>query len=203
MSSKAAAARINGAKSNGPITEEGKAASSQNSLKHGLTSNRVVLPHESQDAYDKLEASLRNRFKPADELENELVQEMAAARWRLRRIEAMEAALFKRAIKEHEESGTPDAYDVAYVEVAESKSYRMLVRHSAQLRRAYEKAWKEIQLIQADRTMDENGGVQNEPTIESLRRQLEAVMTMPIPGSLATTAPPQVARSPQQSWLGS
>ena len=87
--SKAATARINGAKSNGPITAEGKAISSQNSLKHGLSSSRVVLPHESQEDYDKLEASLINRFKPADELESDLVQEMAAARWRLRRIEAL------------------------------------------------------------------------------------------------------------------
>ena len=199
--SQAATARINGAKSNGPITAEGKAISAQNSLKHGLTSSRVVLPHESQEAYDKLEASLINRFKPADDLESELVQEMAAARWRLRRIEAMEAALFKKAIKQHEEAGTPEALDVAYAEVAESKSYRMLVRHAAQLRRAFEKAWKEIQLIQADRKIDEEGELQNEPNMDDIRRQLEAVMTMPPPGSLVTSAQPRDARSPQQSWL--
>ena len=182
--SKAATARINGAKSNGPITAEGKAISSQNSLKHGLSSSRVVLPHESQEDYDKLEASLINRFKPADELESDLVQEMAAARWRLRRIEAMEAALFKKAIRQLEEAGTPDAYDIAYVEVAESKSYRMLVRHAAQLRRAFEKAWKEIQLIQADREMDEEEELQNEPSFALIKRQLDAVMTMPPPGQL-------------------
>ena len=180
--SQAATARANGAKSNGPITAEGKAISAQNSLKHGLTSSRVVLPHESQEAYDKLEASLINRFKPADDLESELVQEMAAARWRLRRIEAMEAALFKKAIKQHEEAGTPDALDVAYAEVAESKSYRMLVRHAAQLRRAFEKAWKEIQLIQADRKIDEEDELQNEPSIAFIKRQLDAVMMGPLPG---------------------
>ena len=199
--SKAATARINGAKSNGPITAEGKAISSQNSLKHGLSSSRVVLPHESQEDYDKLEASLINRFKPADELESDLVQEMAAARWRLRRIEAMEAALFKKAIRQHEEAGTPDAYDIAYVEVAESKSYRMLVRHAAQLRRAFEKAWKEIQLIQTDRKMDEEEELQNEPSFESIKRQIDALMTMPPPGSLSTSAQPRADRSPQQSWL--
>ena len=179
--SQAATARANGAKSNGPITAEGKAISAQNSLKHGLTSSRVVLPHESQEAYDKLEASLINRFKPADDLESELVQEMAAARWRLRRIEAMEAALFKKAIKQHEEAGTPDALDIAYAEVAESKSYRMLVRHASQLRRAFEKAWKELQLIQADRKIDEEDELQNEPSIAFLKRQLDAVMMGPLP----------------------
>ena len=179
--SQAATARVNGAKSNGPITAEGKAISAQNSLKHGLTSSRVVLPHESQEAYDKLEASLINRFKPADDLESELVQEMAAARWRLRRIEAMEAALFKKAIKQHEEAGTPDALDIAYAEVAESKSYRMLVRHAAQLRRAFEKAWKELQLIQADRKIDEEDELQNEPSAAFFKRQLDAVMMGPLP----------------------
>ncbi len=186
--SQAATARINGAKSNGPITAEGKAISAQNSLKHGLTSSRVVLPHESQEAYDKLEASLINRFKPADDLESELVQEMAAARWRLRRIEAMEAALFKKAIKQHEEAGTPDAIDIAYAEVAESKSYRMLVRHASQLRRAFEKAWKELQLIQTDRKIDEEDELQNEPSMAFIKRQLDAVMTGPIPGAHHSTS---------------
>ena len=180
--SQAATARANGAKSNGPITAEGKAISAQNSLKHGLTSSRVVLPHESQEAYDKLEASFINRFKPADDLESELVQEMAAARWRLRRIEAMEAALFKKVIKQHEDAGTPDALDVAYAEVAESKSYRMLVRHAAQLRRAYEKAWKEIQFLQSQHETDEEDELQNEPSDAFLKRRLDAAMMMPLPG---------------------
>jgi hypothetical protein len=189
MSSKAETARINGARSNGPVTAEGKAASAQNSLKHGLTSSRVVLPHESQDDYDKLAVSFTNRFKPADELETELVQEMAAARWRLRRIETMESALFKKAIRQQREAlgvdaDESDVQDAAYAEVADSKSYRMLVRHAAQLRRAYEKAWKELQLIQEHRKSEKNNEeLQNEPGDGSLRRKIDAILAMPFPGS--------------------
>src|SRR4051794_14226589 len=91
--SKAAIDRNNGSKSRGPITPEGKAKSAQNSLKHGLTSSRVVLPGESQADYDQLEASLLQTLKPATELEKELVREMTSARWRLRRIEEIETAL--------------------------------------------------------------------------------------------------------------
>ena len=191
--SKAATARINGTKSNGPITAEGKAISSQNSLKHGLSSSRVVLPHESQEAYDRLEASFTNRFKPADEIEVELVQEMAAARWRLRRIQSMETALFKKAIQQQQEILGPDASpeeinDVAYAEVADSKSYRMLVRHAAQLRRTFEKAWKELELLQQYRHDEENDELQNEPSSRSLQRRLDAIMAMPLPGQGASAS---------------
>ena len=73
MSNKAESARINGARSNGPITEIGKARASQNSLKHGLSGSRVVLEHESQAAYDDLETSLINHFNPASPFERDLV----------------------------------------------------------------------------------------------------------------------------------
>src|SRR5579862_6383388 len=38
--------RLNGAKSKSPLKPEGKIRSSQNSLRHGLCSVQVVLPHE-------------------------------------------------------------------------------------------------------------------------------------------------------------
>jgi hypothetical protein len=190
MSNKAEAARINGAKSNGPITPEGKAIASQNSLKHGLTSSRVVLPHESQEEFDRLEASIVNRFKPHDEIEHELVHEMAAARWRLRRIAAMEVAIFNKAFKQQRELLGPDAdpaeiQDAAYAEVAESKSLRMLSRHQSQLRRAYEKAWREIELIQEHRNQeaaeDAGIGLQNEPRPQLTPRMIEQIINAPIP----------------------
>jgi predicted nucleic acid-binding protein len=172
MSNKAETARINGAKSNGPVTEEGKTISSQNSLKHGLTSSRVVLPHESQEEFDSLEASIVNRFRPYDEIEHILVHEMASALWRLKRIEDMEIALFRKAYKQQQELLGPEASPddirfAAYAEVAESKGLRMLTRHQAQLRRAYEKAWKEIEVIQEQRlqhfAQEAKARAQNEP----------------------------------------
>jgi predicted nucleic acid-binding protein len=192
MSNKAETARINGTKSNGPVTEEGKATSSQNSLKHGLTSARVVLPHESQEEYDRLEASIVNRFRPYDEIERILVHEMASALWRLKRIEDMETALFRKAYKQQQEllgsdSGPDDIRFAAYAEVAESKGLRMLTRHQAQLRRAYEKAWKEIEIIQEQRLQhaahEAKARVQNEPRPRITPRMVEQIINAPMPRS--------------------
>ena len=49
---KTESSRINGARSQGPKTEEGKRRSSLNAVTHGLLSNGVVLQHESQETFD-------------------------------------------------------------------------------------------------------------------------------------------------------
>jgi hypothetical protein len=186
MNNRLETSRINGSKSRGPITIQGKSISSQNSLKHGATSSRVVLKHESQEEFDQLKDSFIDRFNPADVLEHELVHEMSAARWRMRRIEAMESALFDKAIEDQLDNPDNDparAQMLAYIEVAESKSYRALQRHQSQLRRAYEKAWKELELLQVQRNNSEERPLQNEPNSVSLASQIDAIMAAPLPGS--------------------
>ena len=142
MLNKAEIARSNGAKSNGPIAEAGKAISSQNARTHGLTSARVVLPHESQEEFDHLEAGIAKHFNPVSEFERELVHEMAAARWRLRRIEEMEAALFqkffvsKRKPSEPKPIPSPSARPPTSSSPIQAPSACSRA-HRSQLRRAY------------------------------------------------------------------
>jgi hypothetical protein len=175
---KSETARANGAKSNGPVTPEGKARSARNSLKHGLSGHVVVLEHESQEEYNELEVSLILRFQPADSIERELVHEMAAARWRLKRIEEMEAAVLRKAIRTQMEILGPEAdiaeaRSLAYAEVAESKSLRMLTRYQSQIRRGYEKAWQELDRLQAEwqNAEEQNDNEQNEPNFQLTEEQ--------------------------------
>ncbi|MCC6362582.1 MAG: hypothetical protein IT165_03610, partial [Bryobacterales bacterium] len=98
--SRAEASRINGAKSRGPVTPEGKARSSQNALKHGLASRAVVLFNESHEEYDALLLEYRTLFKPMDQYEADRVTDIVNARWRIRRIQRFETAVIDLQLDE-------------------------------------------------------------------------------------------------------
>ncbi len=83
--SKSESARINGAKSRGPKTPEGKAKSSQNAIKHGIFAQVVVLKTESADIFEELTQDFMQRFEPRDGVEQAIVEQMIAATWRLSR----------------------------------------------------------------------------------------------------------------------
>ncbi len=83
--SKSESARINGAKSRGPKTPEGKARSSQNAIKHGIFAQVIVLKTENADLFEELTQDFIRRFEPRDGVELAIVEQMIAATWRLSR----------------------------------------------------------------------------------------------------------------------
>ena len=84
------ASRANGRLSKGPVTAVGKLRSSQNAVRHGLLARCLVLGDESPEAFQSLLAAYIDRLQPADALELDMVEEMVAAIWRLRRSWAIE-----------------------------------------------------------------------------------------------------------------
>lgn len=89
-------ARLNGAKSKGPKTPEGRRRSSLNALKHGLCSSSAVLSNESQARFNAHRDGYIARFSPADTVELDLVDQLVASSWRLRRALAVESAAYER-----------------------------------------------------------------------------------------------------------
>ncbi len=87
--------RANAAKSTGPITPEGKRASSQNAVRHNLVSTTVVLKGESKRRFNDLAAALTLQFQPRNSAETFLVQTMTVARWRLLRMWGIQTAGFE------------------------------------------------------------------------------------------------------------
>jgi hypothetical protein len=144
--------RRNGAKSRGPKTPEGKRISSQNALKHGLRSGKLlVLSNESGDNYDNLLAACKAHFTPANAYEAELVQEIAAARWRLRRAWTVETNLLDIQMQEQDpalrkrytefDEGTRLAS--AFTALADKgNSLTLLTRYEAALRRSFQSTVK-------------------------------------------------------------
>lgn len=88
----------NGAKSHGPVTEEGKARSSRNGEKHGMFANAVLLRHEPADAFEEFRLRYYREFSPATQSQADLVDQMIAAVWRLRRLNALESAALDHAV---------------------------------------------------------------------------------------------------------
>ena len=89
-----AANRRNARKSTGPRTAGGKAASSRNALRHGLTARAPLVLDENASDFDRFCAEMRATLAPRDPREDLLAEAMAQAAWRLRRAARAEAALF-------------------------------------------------------------------------------------------------------------
>ena len=84
----------NARKSTGPQTEAGKAASSLNGLKHGLTGLMRLLPDEDQVDYARhCEGNVAD-LRPQGELELRMAQAIADDQWRIDRIRRIEQSLF-------------------------------------------------------------------------------------------------------------
>ncbi|HEY3740823.1 MAG TPA: hypothetical protein VGL53_13315 [Bryobacteraceae bacterium] len=93
-SKKAAQARINGSKSHGPITPAGKAKSSRNAIRHGLTANQhTLLEAEFPDEYNEVRSAFIDDLRPATKAELRLVEKIANLDWRLERLVMMETSL--------------------------------------------------------------------------------------------------------------
>ena len=101
------ASRINGAKSHGPVTEEGKAVSSRNATRHGILSKTVILEGESADRFQEHMAAFIEQFDPGDSEELSLVEHMAVCRWRQFSVWGLETAGISDAIRELTEK-SPD-----------------------------------------------------------------------------------------------
>ncbi len=78
--------RRNAQKSTGPRTIEGKAAVSQNAVKHGFSARQDVISSESQADFDQYRDQLLAELDPASPMESMLAERIVGLSWRLKRI---------------------------------------------------------------------------------------------------------------------
>ena len=77
--------RRNAQKSTGPRTSEGRAAVSQNAVKHGLLTRQDVITSESQADFDLYRQRMLAELAPASPMESMLAERIVALSWRLKR----------------------------------------------------------------------------------------------------------------------
>ncbi|MBS1875082.1 MAG: hypothetical protein JSU00_17840 [Acidobacteria bacterium] len=165
----------NALKSTGPRTPEGKAASSKNAIKHGLTARQVVITGENQADFDALLQDIADDRKPVGELEIQLVGEVAACTWRLARARAKEMFFLEKA----------SLFDAQF-----QNSFERLLRYMSAIERQHNRA-----LVRLDRLQNDRRNRESQPAPE------EAPKAMAVGSTESTTsAPPQfVSQKPKTS----
>jgi hypothetical protein len=141
------ASRANAARSTGPITPEGKERSSANAIRHGLLAKCVVLENESGPCFDDLVAQHTERFAPADGVEFGMIEEMAAAYWRMRRAWAIENRLMEKALRNQPPGDEAARIAAAFSELAATPELNLLHRYEARLHRIYQRALFNLALL--------------------------------------------------------
>jgi len=78
--------RRNAQKSTGPRTPEGRAAISQNAVKHGFLARQAVISSESQADFDLYRDQILAELAPASPMESMLAERIVSLSWRLKRV---------------------------------------------------------------------------------------------------------------------
>jgi len=80
--------------STGPTSQAGKAKSSLNAVKSGLTGRTVLLPSDDAALYETHVSQFIEHYAPVGDDERKLVQSLADTEWRLLRIPSLEMGIY-------------------------------------------------------------------------------------------------------------
>jgi hypothetical protein len=202
-------ARTNGAKSHGPKTEAGRQKSARNALTHGFYASSIVLQQESPEQYQALLDAYIQQFQPDGPAELQLIEEMVAAKWRQRRLWAIETDLLEDEIIAQKEKLDADGVTYspitpltfAYRDLSASAALPSLTRHESGLERSYFRALKTV--LELQRGRKPTSAV---PSKNIDKRTQSQIRTLPHTPAPSPEAPPSIdlppcARGPNQQPL--
>jgi hypothetical protein len=151
-------ARANGAKSRGPKTPETRAISSQNAVTHGFTAcHTTLLKCENAAEFEETIASHFATYKPANPAQENLVNDMISAHWRIRRLHLVETQLVDlEMIRNRAEVDKTFTHPDANVHLAEgfrtliehARTLSHLSRYESRLYRIHDRAYRTLRELQ-------------------------------------------------------
>jgi len=165
------ASQINGSKSIGAITKEGKRAIANNRMTHGFRSNAIVLSNEDAATYNNHLDQYLLRYAPKDKVEEDLVGLLASSMWQIMRNSSIELALFELELAGIISDLDPrvtriDQYGLlamAFKRSAGDNAFELLRRYKTMSERTYHRALQAIDQIQKDRPVALAAPVSEEP----------------------------------------
>jgi len=134
--------RENSLKSTGPKTAAGKAKVSRNAVKHGFTSNEIVVAEEERENFEYLRDSLIVSVCPANTPEQLVFSQLLYAAWNLERIRIREGNCLLTGLD-------------ALSDPATAKELELLHRYSVRFERSYHRNMNELKKLQTSRAISE------------------------------------------------
>ncbi len=152
-----AANRLNAQKSQGPTTPQGRARSSMNALRHGLTARVVVLPSEDMAAYNAFSKEIVDSLDPQTPVERQFAQTVADNQWRINRIRSIEDGML--GMGHFEPAGdfdcpSPEIHSAMTAARAfrdDSKSFVNLSIYEQRLHRSMKESLRQLRELQTER----------------------------------------------------
>lgn len=163
-----AANRVNALKSTGPKTPAGRQRSSRNAVKWGLFSQHVVLTDQDAREWEELSSRIRALLRPADPIEEMLVDEVIANWFRLSRCLRIDGGLF-RAFSTYQ--GRACGLGTAFAQAARLDCFGKLSRYEQHLER---KLALSLQRLQSARRLRSGAAPASAPELPE-----SALLTVP------------------------
>ena len=142
--------RLNSQKSTGPRSDEGKAASKFNALKHGIDAVSSVLPTEDLAEREALVSGYVARFQPSTPEEVFLLNTMIEADWNRDRYQSIETQLMNQILAGLDENTEFPLAKLFDPETPLSRQLERAIRHREAAERSWHRAYqcmlKEIEL---------------------------------------------------------
>jgi hypothetical protein len=188
-----AANRANAKLSTGPRSDAGKAKSSLNAVKTGLTGRTVLLPSEDAEAYETHLLQYLEEYRPFGVRETQLVQNLADTQWRLDRIPSLENGIYALGrVRYADLLGDQEALHVldAHILMMEAKHFQNLHRQENRLRRYYQQDLRELKALQAERKKEQAKQEQAKQTEASKARSASVGFELSTPQNTPNHAQP-------------
>jgi hypothetical protein len=160
-----AANKANAQHSTGPTSEAGKQRTRLNAYKHGLTGHIHLLTAAEQTAFEAHCKGICEALAPVGALEIDIAQAIAENRWRLKRIRAMETAVFadgRHGALGFRPTGDPlsedptqllidEATNQARSWLAKSDNFQLFTLYEQRINRTIERNMAELRTLRAER----------------------------------------------------